>query len=131
MEVSCEMPRTAEKAIVGTYGCPRPEHDRRSDPWVGVRDEDRLLALPHQGGPEGEQVLHRELPRGEGARQANIIGDTKVQVKGNEVIAHRRGPGIRSRRPRRTSKGPPSIKGFDPRVFQDGIYITEKARRAK
>ncbi len=107
------------------------QHDRRSDPWLRVRDEDRLLALPHQGGRQGEQVHHRELPRGEGAQA------------GQHHRGHQ-GPGQRERghrSPARTwspvsqtaanIERATSIRGFDPRVFQDGIYITEKARRAK
>ena len=97
---------------------------------MGVRDEDRLLALPHQGGHEGEQVRHRELPGREGPPHANIIGDTKVQVKGNEVIVT--GADLESvSQTAANIERATHIKGFDPRVFQDGIYITEKARRAK
>jgi len=59
-------------------------------------------------------------------RTGKIVGDTKVQVKGDEVIVS----GINKEEVGQTMANieqATKIKGRDPRVFQDGIYLVEKA----
>ena len=59
-------------------------------------------------------------------RTAKILGDTKVQIKGDEVIVS----GINKEEVGQTMANieqATKIKGRDPRVFQDGIYLVEKA----
>ncbi len=58
-------------------------------------------------------------------RTADIIGDTKVTVKGDMVTlegSNKEHVGQSAANIEQATK----IKGFDLRVFQDGIYITEK-----
>jgi len=60
-------------------------------------------------------------------RKAKIIGDTTVKVKGNEVVVK----GINIEHVGQTAANiqqATKIKRFDPRVFQDGIYVVEKTR---
>ncbi|MCD4846398.1 MAG: 50S ribosomal protein L6 [Methanosarcinales archaeon] len=60
-------------------------------------------------------------------RKAKIIGDTTVEVKGNEVVVE----GINIEHVGQTAANiqqATKIKRFDPRVFQDGIYLVEKTR---
>ena len=59
-------------------------------------------------------------------RKAKILGDTKVEIKGDEVVVtgiNREDVGQTAANIQQTTK----IKGFDPRVFQDGIYVVETA----
>jgi large subunit ribosomal protein L6 len=59
-------------------------------------------------------------------RTAKILGDTQVQIKGDEVIVS----GINKEEVGQTMANieqATKIKGRDPRVFQDGIYLVEKA----
>jgi large subunit ribosomal protein L6 len=59
-------------------------------------------------------------------RKAKILGDTKVEVKGDEVVVS----GINIEEVGQTAANiqqATKIKGFDPRVFQDGIYVVERA----
>ncbi|MBW6516966.1 MAG: 50S ribosomal protein L6 [ANME-2 cluster archaeon] len=60
-------------------------------------------------------------------RKARIMGETKVDVKGDEVVV----TGINIEDVGQTAANiqqATKIKRFDPRVFQDGIYVVEKAR---
>ena len=58
-------------------------------------------------------------------RTAKILSDTKVQIKGDEVIVS----GVNKEDVGQTMANieqATKIKGRDPRVFQDGIYLVEK-----
>ncbi|KZX17763.1 50S ribosomal protein L6 [Methanobrevibacter cuticularis] len=59
-------------------------------------------------------------------RSANIVGATKVNVKGDEVTV----TGINKEDVGQTMANleqATKIKGRDPRVFQDGIYLVDKS----
>ena len=58
-------------------------------------------------------------------RTAKIVGDTKVQIKGDEVTVE----GTNKEEVGQTMANieqATKIKGRDPRVFQDGIYLVSK-----
>jgi len=58
-------------------------------------------------------------------RSAKIVGDVKVQIKGDQVIVS----GINKEHVGQTMANmeqATKIKGRDPRVFQDGIYLVSK-----
>lgn len=58
-------------------------------------------------------------------RKVKIMSDTKVEAKGDEVVVS----GINKDNVGQTAASiqqATKIKRFDPRVFQDGIYIVEK-----
>jgi large subunit ribosomal protein L6 len=58
-------------------------------------------------------------------RTAKILGDTKVKIEGDEVIVsgiHKENVGQTMANIEQATK----IKGRDPRVFQDGIYLVAK-----
>ncbi len=59
-------------------------------------------------------------------RVAKILGETKVKVNGNEVVIS----GINKEDVGQTAANieqKTKIKRFDPRTFQDGIYIVQRA----
>jgi len=61
-------------------------------------------------------------------RRADILGKTKVVIKGDQVVVS----GLDIEEVGQTAANierATKIKGFDPRIFQDGIYITKKAKR--
>src|SRR5659263_68192 len=65
---------------------------------------------------------------GNKARIANILGNTKVTIKGDQVILN----GINKEEVGQTAaniRQATKIKRFDPRVFQDGIYLVEQSGR--
>ncbi len=62
-------------------------------------------------------------------RVAKILGDTEININGDEVILT--GPDIQNvGQTAANIEQVTMIKGYDPRVFQDGIYITQKRREA-
>ena len=74
-------------------------------------------------GPEFviENFLGEKHPR-----RAKILGDTKVEVSGDQVIL--KGTDIEKvSQTAANIEQATRIRGFDPRIFQDGIYITKKA----
>jgi large subunit ribosomal protein L6 len=62
-------------------------------------------------------------------RIARILGDTEININGDEVILT--GSDIQNvGQTAANIEQVTMIKGYDPRVFQDGIYITQKRREA-
>src|SRR6266581_2178383 len=77
-------------------------------------------------GPEFviENFLGEKFPR-----KTSILGETKVEVKGDQVVLT--GPDIEAvSQTAANIEQATRIRGFDPRIFQDGIYITRKAGEA-
>ena len=126
--VSSEMPRKKEKALVGTYGA----HIRNM--FVGATKgfEYKMKIVyahfPIKTAIKGDTFVVENFLGEKCPRKTKILGDTKVTVKGDQVLLN--GPNIEdvgqtAANIERATK----IKGFDPRVFQDGIYIVEKPGR--
>lgn len=70
---------------------------------------------------EGKRVLIHNFLGERAPREAQIVGDTKVEVRGDEVVVE----GIDKEKVGQTAlniERATSIKRRDPRVFQDGIY---------
>jgi large subunit ribosomal protein L6 len=62
-------------------------------------------------------------------RIARILGQTRININGDEVILT--GPDIEDvGQTAANIEQVTMIKGYDPRVFQDGIYITQKRKEA-
>lgn len=128
--VSCEMPRTRDKAVVGTFAA----HIRNMIGGVthGWTYDMKVVYshFPIKAAVKGEKFIIENFLGEKAARHANILKDVKVAVKGNDVEvtgANLESVSQTAANIERATK----IKGYDPRVFQDGIYIVEKARRAK
>jgi large subunit ribosomal protein L6 len=75
---------------------------------------------------EGKRVLIQNFLGERSPRVAKIIGDTAVEVSGDEITVS----GIDKEAVGQTARNieqATSIKYRDLRVFQDGCYITERA----
>jgi large subunit ribosomal protein L6 len=129
VRIRCELPKRKEKAIVGTYAA----HVRNMIQGVRTGWRYRMKIVyshfPMKASVKaGEFVIENFLGERH-PRKASILGETKVTVEGDQVVLE--GPDIEAvsqtaANIERTTK----IKGFDPRVFQDGIYITAKGETA-
>jgi len=126
--VSSELPRKKEKALVGTYGA----HIRNM--FVGATKgfEYKMKIVyahfPIKTAIKGDTFVIENFLGEKSPRKTKILGDTKVTIKGDQVLLN--GPNVEdvgqtAANIERATK----IKGFDPRVFQDGIYIVEKPGR--
>lgn len=128
--ISCEMPKQRDKAVVGTFAA----HLRNMIGGVthGYEYDMRVVYshFPIKAAVKGNKFIIENFLGEKAARHADIVGDVKVAVKGNEVTATGADLEAVSQTAANIERAT-KIKGFDPRVFQDGIYIVEKARRAK
>jgi len=126
--VSCEMARKQDKALVGTYAA----HIRNMVVGVTKGFEYKMKIVyahfPIKASVKGDEFVIENFLGEKYPRKTNIIGATKVNVKGDQVVltgADVEEVGQTAANIERATK----IKGYDPRVFQDGIYITEKPGR--
>ena len=126
VKIRSEYPRRKDGALVGTFAA----HLRNM--IVGVTDGftyEMKIVYSHfpvkamVKGPEFviENFLGEKFPR-----KTSILGETKVEVKGDQVVLT--GPDIEAvSQTAANIEQATRIRGFDPRIFQDGIYITRKA----
>jgi large subunit ribosomal protein L6 len=85
--------------------------------------------FPMQVSVEGDQVLINNFLGEKAPRRAKIRGDTEVQVDGEEVTLS----GPNKEHVGQTAADIEQltrVKDKDTRVFQDGVYITEKPQTA-
>ncbi len=126
--VSSELPRKREKALVGTYGA----HIRNMLDGVTKGFEYKLKIVyahfPIKASVKGDVFMIENFLGERFPRKTQIIGSTKVVVKGDQVVVS--GPNLEDAGQTAANiERATKIKGFDPRVFQDGIYIVEKPGR--
>ena len=128
--ISCEMPRTRDKAVVGTFAA----HIRNMIGGVthGFAYDMKIVYshFPIKAATKGDKFIIENFLGEKAARHADILKDVKVAVKGNDVEVTGNDLEAVSQTAANIERAT-KIRGFDPRVFQDGIYIVEKARRAK
>ena len=84
--------------------------------------------FPIQLKAEGKSLLIGNFLGEKKSRKANILGNTKVTIKGDQVIVN----GINKEDVGQTAANiqqATKIIRFDPRVFQDGVYLVERSGR--
>lgn len=123
--IYCALPKRNEYALAGTWKA----HVENMIKGVTEGFEYRLKIVyahfPMKVRVQGDQVIIENFLGERNPRFAKIVGNTKVEVKGNEVIV----TGINIEHCGQTAANierATKIKGRDPRVFQDGIYIVKK-----
>ncbi|MFC7008268.1 50S ribosomal protein L6 [Halalkalicoccus salilacus] len=97
-----------------------------SDGWE-YRMEVLYSHFPMQVSVEDEEVVIENFLGERAARRASIHGDTQVEIDGEEVVLSG---------PNKEDVGQTAadieqltrVSGKDTRVFQDGVYITEKPK---
>jgi large subunit ribosomal protein L6 len=126
--VSCELPRVKDKAMVGTFA----SHLTNMMEGVTLGFEYHMKIVyshfPMKTSVKGDKFIVENFLGERSARSAKIVGDTKITVKGNDVVltgTDVEAVGQTAANIERATK----VWGYDPRVFQDGIYITEKAKK--
>ncbi|MBU4374127.1 MAG: 50S ribosomal protein L6 [Euryarchaeota archaeon] len=84
--------------------------------------------FPIQLKVEGNRVLISNFLGEKKARKANILGNTKVTIKGDQVVIsgiNKEDVGQTAANIRTATK----IRRLDPRVFQDGVYLVERGEQ--
>ena len=126
VRIRSEYPSKREKALVGTFAA----HVRNLFLGVteGFRYEMKIVYshFPVKASVKGPEFLIENFLGEKHPRKARILGMTKVEVNGDQVLLT--GPDIEAvSQTAANIEQATKIRGFDPRVFQDGIYITKKA----
>ncbi len=121
-----EYPTKREKALIGTMAA----HLRNMITGVmeGFSYEMKIVYshFPVKASAKGEEFVIENFLGEKFPRRARIVGGTKVEVSGDQVLLT--GPDIEAvSQTAANIEQATRIRGFDPRVFQDGIYITKKA----
>ena len=124
--VDAESSRKEQKAMVGTF----TSHIRNLITGVNEGFECKMTIVyahfPMQVKVEGKTVIIGNFLGEKKPRVAKILGETKVKITGNEVFIS----GINKEDVGQTAANieqKTKIKRFDPRTFQDGIYIVQRA----
>jgi large subunit ribosomal protein L6 len=124
--VRCDLPRRAEKAEVGTFS----SHVRNMIHGVQEGYEYKLKTVfahfPIKTTVKGAVFMIENFLGERSARKATILPGVKVDVKAEMVIV----TGIDLEKVSQTAANIETathIRNRDIRVFQDGIYITQKA----
>lgn len=127
--VSCEFPKKKEAALVGTFA----SHIRNMmlGTAKGFECEMRIVyshfPMKVSVNEERSVVLIENFLGERHPRTARIMGETEVTVKGDAVKLkgnNKEDVGQSAANIEQATK----IRGYDPRVFQDGVYIIEKPR---
>lgn len=124
--LSIETPSKKEKAQLGTY-------KSHIENMIEGAQEDFVYKLkiiyshfPMEVTPEQDELVIKNFVGENKPRKAKIIGSTEAEVDGNELTV--RGPDKDAvAQTAANIESATKISKADPRVFQDGIYITEKA----
>jgi len=129
VHVRSEYPSRKEGALVGTYAA----HLRNMIEGVtrGFTYEMKVVYshFPIKATVKGSEFVIENFLGEKFPRRARILSGTKVEVQGDRVVLT--GPDIEAvSQTAANIEQATKIKGFDPRVFQDGIYITKKAGEA-
>lgn len=129
VRVSSDFPTKREKALVGTFAA----HIRNM--IVGVTEgftyEMKIVYshFPMKASVKGKEFVIENFLGEKHPRRAKILSDTKVDVAGDQVIL--KGADLEAvSQTAANIELATRIRGFDPRIFQDGIYITRKAGEA-
>lgn len=129
VRIRCELPKRKEKAIAGTYAA----HVRNMIQGVQTGWRYRMKIVyshfPMKAGVKGAEFVIENFLGERFPRRADILGDTKVTVDGDQVVLEGADLEAVSQTAANIERAT-KIKGFDPRVFQDGIYITVKGEVA-
>lgn len=125
--IGTEIPRREQLAMLGTF----ESHLKNMIAGVTKGYEYTMKVVyshfPIQLKTEGNKVVINNFLGEKKSRKASIKGDSKVTIKGDQVII----TGINKEDVGQTAANihlATKIKRFDPRVFQDGVYLVEQGR---
>ncbi|MCJ2533034.1 MAG: 50S ribosomal protein L6 [Candidatus Thermoplasmatota archaeon] len=120
--------RAKHRALMGTFAA----HIRNMVHGVTEGFECSMKVVyahfPIKASVKGDTFVIENFLGEKHPRRADILGKTKVVIKGDQVVIS----GLDIEEVGQTAANierATKIKGFDPRIFQDGIYITKKAKR--
>ncbi|MCK5024525.1 MAG: 50S ribosomal protein L6, partial [Thermoplasmata archaeon] len=123
--LTCDLPKKKENALLGTF------RSHINNMVIGVTNgfEYNMKIVyshfPVKTTVKGNVFVIENFLGEKYPRKANILGDTKITVKGDEITltgSDKENVGQTAANIEQNTR----IKRYDPRVFQDGIYIVSK-----
>jgi large subunit ribosomal protein L6 len=130
VSISCEYPRTKEKAMVGTYVAHVKNMIRGVT--VGFTYHMKIVFnhFPMKVAVKGDRVEVNNYMGGRAPRYANIVKGCTVKVNGTDITVE--GIDIEACGQTAANIERSTMRtGFDKRTFQDGIYIVQKSHKVK
>lgn len=120
-----DAPRKKTKALAGTWGAHLRNMLRGAQEPFEYKLKVVYAHFPIKAKVQGDVVLIDNFLGEKTPRKARILGATKVKVGGDEIVVT--GPDVEAvGQTAANIEQACKIKGYDPKVFQDGIYITAK-----
>lgn len=120
-----ELARKKTRALVGTYSAHIRNMVRGAETPFEYKMKICFSHFPIKTKVQGEIFLIENFLGERTARKARIMGGTKIKVAGEEISLT--GPNVEEvSQTAANIEQACKIRGFDARVFQDGIYITSK-----
>lgn len=124
--VHADLPRKKTRALVGTWAAHIRNMVKGSQENYEYKLKICYSHFPIKTKVAGDRFVIENFLGERTPRKARIMGAaTKVKVAGDEVLVT--GPNVEEvSQTAANIENACIIRGFDPRVFQDGIYITSK-----
>lgn len=124
--VHADLPRKKTRALVGTWAAHIRNMVKGSQENYEYKLKICYSHFPIKTKVTGDRFIIENFLGERTPRKARIMGAaTKVKVAGDEVLVT--GPNVEEvSQTAANIENACIIRGFDPRVFQDGIYITSK-----
>jgi len=125
IRVKAEWPRKREASLVGTVSSHVKNMITGTTKGFTYKLKTVFSHFPISVKVEGRKVLIENFTGERSPRVAEIIGDTKVKVKGDDIIVQGTNLEDISQTAANIQQAT-KIKKKDPRVFLDGIYVYER-----
>ncbi len=124
--LTVDKPSKKEKALVGTYWSHLNNMIKGSQDDFVYKLKIVYSHFPMEVTSEGDEVVIKNFLGENKPRKAKIIGSTEARVEGDKVTV--KGPDKEAvAQTAANIESATKVTRVDPRVFQDGIYITERA----
>lgn len=126
--VLSEFPRVREKSLVGTFTAHIKNMIHGAEKDFEYQMKIVYSHFPMKVNVRGDKFVIENFMGERAPRHADIYENVKVAVKGSDVIVTGNDIELVGQTAANIERAT-RIKGYDPRVFQDGIYIVHKGRR--
>ncbi len=124
----CKLPRRKDNALIGTWAA----HIRNMLHGVSEGFEFKMKIVyshfPIKTHVKDDELIIENFLGEKQPRKAKMVGETKVKISGDQIVINGidiEAAGQSVANIERATR----IKNYDPRVFQDGIYLLEHPKK--
>lgn len=128
ISLTCNLPRRKDNALIGTWAA----HIKNMVKGVTDGFEYKMKIVyshfPIKTHVKDNELIIENFLGEKQPRKARMVGETKVKVSGDQIVINGidlEAAGQSVANIERATK----IKNYDPRVFQDGIYLVEQSNK--